>query len=123
MACKEAFEKRWKEYNDGVEESWVESKRERKRRLVSRCVEQLESAEVEKRGEGLECLTYIVLGVWGETAGLKVEKKKEEGEGKEEAWDCDKQLGTGREGAELIAEVGGVQAVFDVLRGACLRER
>ncbi len=87
----------------------------------------LNSPELSIRVKSLECISYIALGVWGDTTGLEVEDgqlKKDifgvTGDSQySKSW---LQLRWMVDGAELLCGVGALQKIFDVLMKSCDNE-
>ena len=82
------------------------------------------SSELATRVKSLECISYIVTGVWGDTAGLEIEDedlergifnvKSDSRYSKSRA-----QLRWMANGAELLLRNGALQKLFDVLTKSC----
>ncbi|KAH0548463.1 hypothetical protein GP486_007946, partial [Trichoglossum hirsutum] len=140
LHAKATFEKKWDTFVAKTivatphEVKWIDVDVPKRRRFVEGEVAALESVDAQRRGECLESLVYVGLGVWGETAGLRsirtdrrtedTDDDKAEGEEAKAAdrfEDAGLQMDWMMRGAELIYDAMGVQTVFDVLRGACLR--
>jgi N1221-like protein len=138
LYAKATFEKKWGVFiakTNAAQHSakWIDTDISKRRRFVESEVAGLESVNSQQRGECLECLVYVGLGIWGETAGLasvradtRTEDTSSKAEGEEakggDIYECaGLQMDWMMQGAELIYEAMGVPAVFDVLRGACLR--
>jgi hypothetical protein len=137
--AKATFERKWGAFvakthaNAEHGAKWIDADISKRRRFVESEGAGLESVDAQRRGECLESLVYVGLGIWGETAGLtsvQVDTRTggaDDNVGGEEAKGGDKYESAGlqmdwmMQGAELIYEAMGVPAVFDVLRGACLR--
>ncbi|KAI9827996.1 MAG: hypothetical protein M1819_006839 [Sarea resinae] len=132
------FEARWQEFNADIESpnenasSWIRAEESRRKKFVGKQVADLEHPDIFRRGQSLESILYIVLGAWRETAGRKIDDQDdeepliEEGESKETKAD-EAYATTGLQkkwmiiGSELVYGNMGVQPIFDVMRGACLR--
>ncbi|KAH0542410.1 hypothetical protein FGG08_003165 [Glutinoglossum americanum] len=145
LHAKTTFEKKWDTFvakagsTTRDEVKWIDADISKRRRFVESEVAGLEGVNSQRRGECLESLVYIGLGAWGETAGLtsaqtaqtaQTARRTEDTDGKAEGADVKPddrfedaglQIDWMMQGAELIYEAMGVQAVFDVLRGTCLR--
>ena len=44
--------------------------------IVARCVNDLKSEDIIMRLKGLDCLSYIIMGIWGNTAGKKIDQSR-----------------------------------------------
>ncbi len=136
LHSRETFEKAWEKYimrhmpTETHERSWIEVDTATRRKFVVQEVAGLEHPDVKRRGASLEVLLYVALGLWYDT-GNTDDTKNEDGK------ESDKEAGARRPnpehsrstlqlkwmriGAEAIYDGMGVQAIFDVFRGACLR--
>ncbi|KAI9698031.1 MAG: Factor arrest protein 11 [Candelina mexicana] len=137
LHARQTFEKAWETYisrhapRDTPGQSWIEVDPTLRRKFVVHEVAGLEHPDVKRRGASLEALLYIGLGLWYETGGAgdnenqevtgSDEKTAESRPGDSKHSGTEQQLKWMRIGAEAIYDGMGVQAVFDVMRGACLR--
>ncbi|KAL8746980.1 MAG: hypothetical protein Q9184_007669, partial [Pyrenodesmia sp. 2 TL-2023] len=129
---KEVFETQWARQRSGGASKWTEAEREDRESFVQKVVERMTREEEEV--EGLECLAYLAMGCWGETAGLEKDPSEEAREAAAREG-SDKTLWGGipqgqwtqsatqihwiRRGCELLVQGGAVKCAFEVLRRAC----
>lgn len=84
---------------------WTTSKDIKRRRFISRCVELLEQADQEERVRGLECLSFVVQGSFGEMR------------------DQEEQVHWIRRNVKLVRKTtAAVEGVYNCLRNAVGRE-
>lgn len=88
----------------------------------------LTSTELSTRVKSLECISYIALGVWGDTAGLVVEEEGSEKDifdvkGNSQYSKSKLQLRWIVNGAKLLCRIGALQKLFDVLTRSCDNEK
>ena len=76
IRAKQTFEEKWEDVQaerpnpcDNALE-WTEVEPESRDRFITDALNELESEELSSRVKGLECISYIALGVWGDTAGV-----------------------------------------------------
>lgn len=86
------------------------------------------SSELSRRVRSLECISYIALGVWGDTAGIEVEVDKQEKDDFDVKGDSRYsksrlQLRWMVNGAELLRRIGALEKLFDVLTRSCDNEK
>ncbi|KAL8836442.1 MAG: hypothetical protein Q9170_002930 [Blastenia crenularia] len=123
---KDAFEAQWEQRQN--EAKWVDVGEEDRRRFVQGIIERAENQEEEV--EVVECLAYIAMGCWGETAGLEddktgdharenIEKVEWGGIGPGEFAKSAVQISWVRKGCEVVTGCGAVKCIFHVLRRAC----
>ena len=70
LRAKDSFEDEW-EHPQGLE--WLDSEEEERENFIVGAINILDSPEITARVKGLQCITYIALGVWGDTAGMDCE--------------------------------------------------
>jgi hypothetical protein len=88
----------------------------KRRVFVTRVLEGIKSHDRIARAEAVGALVYLVLGRWTETvkgAGMLGSAVLE---GKARSAATGRQLDAMKEGVRLVAECGGVEIVWDVLR-------
>lgn len=88
----------------------------------------LTSSELSTRAKSLECISYIALGVWSDTAGLIVEDEELEKDifdvkGNSQYSKSRLQLRWIAKGATLLCRSGALQKLFDVLIKSCDNEK
>ncbi|KAI9813824.1 MAG: Factor arrest protein 11 [Pycnora praestabilis] len=128
MSARTTFEAKWKQ----TDTDWTKADPTQRMKFIEDELAELESPHVQQRSESLEALLYIGLGVWGETGGLTTNGDGTEGNKNDREAKADDSENAYRNaamqmkwmmiGAETIYESMGVQAVFDVVRGVCMRE-
>ena len=123
---KEAFETQWERMEGSG--NWVDVEDAARTRFVQSISERMENGEEDI--EGLECLAYVAMGCWGETAGLEDDKASNalQENAKQNPWrgvshdqfvHSAAQIRWIRNGCSILTNAGAVQAVFNVLRKAC----
>lgn len=127
LRAKQTFEEKWRQSQviggDGL--GWTSVKQLDRERFVVGAINAVMSSEIIIRVRVLECLSYIVLGAWSETAGLRGEipainssesitKELNGRYGRSRVqldWICD--------GANLLCENGAVPLLFHQLKRVC----
>jgi hypothetical protein len=123
---RETFERRWKKFS---KKTWLEAGQEEKATFVQREANGLLATDLRRRCKSLQTILHIILGVWDETAGLKVESKGKEKEEDSNAESEQKsktkatkpQLEHMKYGITLVAEVEGITMLFQVMQDAFKR--
>src|SRR4051794_24860076 len=69
--AKDIFERRWMKFS---QKTWLEAEGGERQRFVQEEANGLLATDLRKRCKSLQTILHIVLGVWHETAGLKVEE-------------------------------------------------
>lgn len=106
--ARDTFERRWRKVS---EKPWLESGDCQK--FVQREVNGLHATDLRRRCKSLQTVLHIVLGVWDETAGIKLEEPTTT---KTKA--TPKHLEYMKIGIAQVAEVGGISLIFQVLQNA-----
>ncbi|TGZ83126.1 N1221-domain-containing protein [Ascodesmis nigricans] len=88
----------------GRQSHWVTSKDVKRRRFISRCLDLMEHVDQAERIKGLEAISFIAQGVYGET--------RSEGE----------QMDWIKSNVPLLRETGAFEAVYNCLRKALAKE-
>ncbi|KAL8945851.1 MAG: hypothetical protein Q9222_007668, partial [Ikaeria aurantiellina] len=126
LRSKIAFETRWKQKKDGQRTGWVDAKPEIQTDFIQDLVD--EGKKGQKQVEVVECLAYLALGDWGETAGLEEGKHVDDGsqgDEKQDGWGRTPvgqythsrvQIEWMRKGCETLTACGALQFAFDVFR-------
>ncbi|KAL8798539.1 MAG: hypothetical protein Q9200_007751, partial [Gallowayella weberi] len=125
---REVFEKTWKRWHSRDGPRWMDASEESRRLFVRNVVDDTRSQE--KEVEAVECLSYLALGCWGDTAGQEEETRKDEAENVSDGDHRDGipaaqstrttlQIKWMREGCEILAACGAFQGAFDVFRRMC----
>ena len=111
-----AEERRWTELPSAYQEAFLRA-----------CVEDVKRGEARGIVKGLECLAYVVMGAWSETAGAPAVPDPEE-EGDFEPPDdrylrALAQLRCIKSSAVLLCRLGAVEAIYGVLRAVSVSEQ
>ncbi|KAL8696549.1 MAG: hypothetical protein Q9224_002735, partial [Gallowayella concinna] len=115
---KEVFERTWKRWDSRDGAKWIDANEESRRLFVRNVVDDCHLQE--KESEAVECLSYLALGCWGDTAGLeeKTGIDKAETDSKRDHWgrippsqspQTTLQIKWMREGGETLAACGAFQ--------------
>lgn len=131
LRAKQTFEEKWVQVQatsiatSGDALEWTKVKKEDRESFVVGAVQALASLETATRVESLECLSYIVLGTWGETAGLDEESGDSESN-RANAQPLDTQYSKSKlqlnwicSGARMLGKTGAVPALVDILKRVC----
>lgn len=131
LRAKLTFEIRWEETgatsNDALDPmlDWRDVGPAPRENFVRKELRGLASPDISVRVKSLESLSYIALGVWGETAGC------DGGDGESKTQDCDikpeeieyrkstVQMDWMVSGARLLCENSAIQSLIDILRIYC----
>lgn len=131
LRAKQKFEEKWGQAQaastDTSEESppWTSAKQADRESFVLGAIHALRSPDLRIRVKSLGCLSYIALGAWADTAGLRGGPSDPDGVGSDRKeldprydryrvqldWICD--------GAKLLCKNGAVPALFDQLKRVC----
>lgn len=136
LTCaKSTFDEKWKAFRATVpdlsseQSSWIEVRELDREGFISKVLQGLEQPDSLRRVAGVECLAYIALGVWGETAGLPSENddSRSDGISTEQFHDTygksTLQIEWIRKDAELLRKLGALGILFDLMRRTCDSER
>lgn len=131
LRAKQTFEEKWGHgqatrvatSDEALE--WMNVKQEDRESFVAEAVQALTSSDTATRVKSLECISYIVLGTWGETAGLDEEcgdPKSNEGN----AQPVDSQYSKSKlqlnwicSGAKMLCKTAAVPALVNILKRVC----
>lgn len=128
LGAKQTFETKWEQAQASRHDSsqkvleWTEVDPLDRENFVIGCLQALASSEISVRVKILECISYVALGIWGETAGLGsgyMSQNTLQGETKslDSRYDIFKsQMKWISDGANLLCRVGAVRGLIDVLR-------
>ncbi|KZF21395.1 N1221-domain-containing protein [Xylona heveae TC161] len=138
LCAKASFEERWGDFlgrdisMNGDVLGWTQASASTRSKFVGNEVASLEHPDIRKRVLGLESLAYIAMGAWGELGGsAKTENEPKDASGSDDTHEkgaseeddaCHVQMRWMLNGAETIYERMGAQVIFDVMRGACLKQ-
>ncbi|KAL8708144.1 MAG: hypothetical protein Q9220_006905 [cf. Caloplaca sp. 1 TL-2023] len=126
LRSKIAFETRWKQKRDVQRTGWIDAKLEIQTQFVQDLVD--EGKRGSKQVEVVECLAYLALGDWGDTAGLEDERQSEigsKGNIPRDEWGripagqythSRVQIKWMRKGCETLTACGALQLAFDIFR-------
>ncbi|KAL8992849.1 MAG: hypothetical protein Q9188_007482 [Gyalolechia gomerana] len=123
---KEAFETQWGRRN--TTNKWTDVAEEERVRFVHSLVQNTEKQEEEV--EAIECLAYLAMGCWGETAGLEQDEAEDSitENSKKDQWGG---MSPGQfahsavhiewiiRGCKVLVGCGAVKCIFDTLSRAC----
>ncbi len=127
------FEQKWEHFlTEGAPAedtlTWTQASDDQRRSFIEEQISELEDVHISTRVASLETITYIALGVWGDTAGLREDEDTEEGA--KEASDADTpyklsslQLWWMRKSADMILGCPGLQPIFTAFRRICDQEQ
>jgi len=137
IRAKDTFQRRWKK---GSKQSWLDAKQTEQQEFVRAEVNELHSEQLRRRCKGLQSLLHIVLGVWDETAGLRVDTFESKGKEASRDEEVDNSTFNGdlqesvdrlkatepqcehiRLGIELFSAAGGIPLLFQVMQDAFKR--
>ncbi len=116
------FGTRWRSFS---QKTWTEEPWGRKKEFVKREVEGLAGKKGDNaRRKAVARLMHVALGVWEESAGIGKslsltidhEQNKRDGEPQVRSQATKCQIDAMKDGVRLVAETGGVRAVFDTMR-------
>ncbi|KAI4177548.1 MAG: hypothetical protein LQ348_005808 [Seirophora lacunosa] len=125
---KEAFETQWERWQGGSASKWTQVEDKDRESFLQNVIKAIGSKDDEV--DSVECLAYLAMGCWGETAGVDGEKSEEKGGDDPETaqwggieqgqWTKSAaQIKWIRRGCQLLVECGAAQVLFKVLRKAC----
>lgn len=128
LRAKQTFEDQWGQAQaervgtSGKARGWTDVEPVDRENFVVGAVRALANSEATTRIKSLECISYIALGVWGETAGLEdgrrsPERSESDGKVLGEHYNGSRiQLNWIRDGARLLCKTAAVQQIVDMLR-------
>ena len=132
--AKVAFDEEWEAFqavnlgSSPEQSSWIEVQDVVREAFVSKTLRGLDQPDLLRRAASVQCLTYIALGVWGDTAGLSTEngESQEKGINTEQKHDTYEksalQIRWIRNGAGLLRRLGAPGILFDSMRKICVNE-
>ena len=131
LRAKQTFEEKWGQgqaarvatSDDAL--GWTKVKQEDRERFVEGAVQALTSSDTATRVKSLECISYIALGTWVETAGLDEESGDPESNGGM-AQSLDPQFSKSKlqlnwicSGAKMLCKTAAVPALVNILKSVC----
>ena len=135
LRAKESFDEKWRQARKKNTETsragrkWTEADPIDRENFIRGTVQGLSNSEASTRIKNLECISYISLGVWAETAGLSI------GSSSSENCDSDPKAQDSRhtkfelqlkwicKNARLLCKTGAIQALAGVLYRSCEGEQ
>ena len=115
--ARDTFERRWKKF---AGKSWLEAELEQRNKFVESEVNGLHATDLRRRCKSLQTILHIILGVWDETAGVKVpEAKVEVPNPKTKATPF--QLEHMKLGIALVTSANGMKVGYEVMENAFKR--
>ncbi len=127
LRAKQTFEEKWRQSQviGGEGLGWTTVKQPDREHFVVGAINAITSSEILIRIRVLECLSYIVLGAWSETAGLR-EEFPARNSGESITKDLNGRYGRSRvqldwiyDGANLLCGKGAVPLLFHQLKRVC----
>ena len=128
LQAKESFSEKWEqaqaERPDPSDKAlgWTDAEPEDRESFIVRAIKALDNPELSSRVKSLECISYVALGVWGDTAGIDVEDDEVDLSAAAKKW-VDAQNTKSKlqlkwiiNGTRMLCKNGAVQKLFDVLR-------
>ena len=128
------FETKWEAFltqGAPAEETptWTQASDDQRKSFVMEQISGLADVRLSTRVSCLESITYVALGAWAETAGLREESGSDD-EAEEDAHEADTpydlsslQIRWMRKGAEIILGCSGIEPIFDAFRRICDQEQ
>ena len=134
LRAKQTFDDKWEQAQathiapSGTALQWTDIGVVDQENFLIGALQAMASSELSTRVKSLECISYIALGAWGDTAGIEVEVEKQEKgifgvKGDSRYSKSRLQLRWMVNGAELLCRIGALEKLFDVLRRSCDNER
>ncbi len=127
LRAKQTFDDKWgqaqAERPDPSDKAleWTDVEAEDRESFIVGAIKALENPEISSRVKSLECISYVALGVWGDTAGLDIKGDETEIRPDDAKW-LDSQSTKAKlqlqwivNGTRLLCKQGAVQKLLDVL--------
>ncbi|KAL9120268.1 MAG: hypothetical protein Q9187_003175 [Circinaria calcarea] len=118
---KVAFTTKWSRYpasNGG--KLWLKADPEERAKFVESLLQDLPQLDYPEQVKNLGALSYIVLGIWNDTAGLEDDSTESNSVNYQPPNDryrkCSEQVRWIHDGAKILYEVGAEQKLYDILR-------
>ena len=128
LQAKETFNEKWEQSqaeranpSDRVV-GWTAVELEDRENFIVGAIKGLDNPELSSRVKSLECISYVALGVWGDTAGMDVPSDEVDLSVEAKKWVETQntkpklQLKWIMNGTRMLCKKGAVQKLFDVLR-------
>ena len=128
LQAKETFNEKWEQTQAERPDSpdrvigWMDVEPEYRESFIVEAIRGLDNPELSSRVKSLECISYIALGLWGDTAGINVEDEEVALSAAAKKWvdtqntKTKLQLKWIMNGTRQLCKNGVVQKLFDVLR-------
>ncbi|KAL8788999.1 MAG: hypothetical protein Q9213_001408 [Squamulea squamosa] len=119
LRARETFEAQWKQHDTVHGAKWIEASAEMRRQFVYNILQDNSAQATEI--EVVNCLAYLALGCWRDTAGLEEEMEDNQWRGTPTAQFARSasQIKWMRKGCEILTACGAFQYAFRVLRRTC----
>jgi hypothetical protein len=112
--ARDTYVRRWKKFGGS---EWLESDELERAKFVEREIKGLYATDLRRRCKSLQTVLHVILGVWDETAGMKLaEDEAEAPKNKTNATPV--QLEHMKAGILLVSEAGGIPLLFQVMQNA-----
>lgn len=119
LRANDTFSRRWKKFA-GI--PWLEAEQRQRESFVEREINGLLATDLRRRCKSLQTILHIILGVWDETAGIKVAEDETETEAEKKKTRATKyQLEHMKFGIILVARAGGIPLLYEVMQNAFKR--
>lgn len=128
LQAKETFNEKWEQAqaerpnSSDKASGWTEVEPEYRDSFITEAIKGLNNPELSSRVKSLECISYVALGVWGDTAGMDLGGEEVDLSVQAKKWvDTQNtkpkvQLKWIMNGTRTLCKNGAVQKLFDVLR-------
>lgn len=127
LRAKQTFNEKWEQAQAEQPVSsdkalqWQDVSKEDRESFMVGAIQALQNPDISSRVKSLECLTYVALGVWGDTAGVEKEDQGSDLTAADNKWlDSSNtkpklQLKWIVNGTRMLCELGAAQKLLDVM--------
>ena len=127
LRAKQTFDEKWEQAQAEQPVSsdkalqWQDVSGQDRENFMIGAIQALQSPEISTRVKSLECLSYVALGVWGDTAGLEKDDESFEFTAADNKWLSSSntkpklQLTWIVNGTRMLCELGAVQKLHNIL--------
>ncbi|CAD6591782.1 MAG: Factor arrest protein 11 [Alectoria sarmentosa] len=127
LRAKQTFDEKWEQAQAEQPVSsdkalqWQDVSEEDRESFMIGAIQALQNPEISSRVKSLECLSYVALGVWGDTAGIEKEDERNDLTAVDNKWldssntKSKLQLKWIVNGTRMLCELDAVQKLLDVL--------
>lgn len=135
LRAKQTFEEKWEQAqaerpvpSDKALE-WTDVEPEDRESFIVGAVQALESPEISSRVKSLECISYVALGVWGDTAGLEGQDESLHLSEEDTKWVASqstkpiKQLKWIVNGTKMLSKCGAMEKLLQILQNLSRSEQ